>query len=137
MNTNTQSPSLTLQDRYLIASVKPKKLAVPAHLVQDILIFERSQILALPFYDSAFLGVIHYQNQIVPLVSAQKILAITENNLLQPTLTAVRLNELAEHLTGVALVIDRMEGSLTVEELDQEHKFQLTDIPHHLWQPQR
>ncbi|MDJ0746775.1 MAG: chemotaxis protein CheW [Xenococcaceae cyanobacterium MO_167.B27] len=137
MNTNTQISSLTLQDRYLIASVEPKKLAFPTYLVQDILQVERSQVLSLPFYDSAFVGVVHYQNQIIPLVSAPKILGIKENNLLQLTLTAVRLNKLAEHLTGVGIVIERMEGSLNTEELSQEHKFQLTDIPHQIWQPQR
>ena len=136
MNHHTSS-RLILENRYLIASLETKSLAFPTYLVQDILIIERAQILILPFYDSACLGVIHYQNQIVPLISTKQILGIAENTLLQSTLTAVRLNDSAEHLAGVALVIDRMEKSITSEELSQEHKFQLTDIPDRIWQPQR
>ena len=136
MNDRTSS-SLILEGRYLIASLETESLAFPAYLVQNILIVERSQILVLPFYDSACLGVIHYQNQIVPLISTKQILGIAENTLLHSTLTAVRLNDSAEHLAGVALVVDRMDKSLTAEELSQEHKFQLTDIPDRIWQPQR
>ena len=138
MNTNTQTPNSTLQNRYLIASVESQKLAFPAYLVQDILQIERSQILTLPFYEPAFLGVIQHQNQVVPLISAKKILSVQEGNLLQPTLTAIRLNDLAEQLTGVALVVDQMQKSLDTTQLSSEaHKFQLTDIPAQIWQPQR
>ena len=129
--------SLNLQNRYLIAFSKSKSLAFPAYLVQDILTVERAQILVLPFYSSACLGVVHYQNKIVPLIAIEQILGIAENTLLQSTLTAVRLNHSAEHLAGVALVVERMEKSLTAEELSQEHKFQLTDVPAEIWQPVR
>ncbi|MBE9043339.1 chemotaxis protein CheW [Pleurocapsales cyanobacterium LEGE 10410] len=137
MDYDNKTSSLILQNRYLIALLSTKKLAFSAYLVRDILIVERSQILALPFYDAACLGIYHYQNEIVPLVSVEKILGTTENKVLRSTLTAVRLNKSAEHLAGVAIVVDRMERSLAAEELSQEHQFQLSDIPQQIWQPQR
>lgn len=137
MNNNAETYSLILQNRYLVAVLGTKKIAFAANLVRDILTIERSQILVLPFYDSTCLGVVHYQNEIILLVSTKKILGLTESNLLQSTLTAVRLNDSAEHLSGVGLVVDRMEKSLTAEDLSEELKFQITDIPPQIWQPQR
>ena len=136
MNYNKDSSSI-LQERYLIALLEDKKIAFPSRLVRDILIVERSQLLVLPFYDPACLGVVYDRDEIIPLVSTKKILGITENKLLQSTLTAVRLNSSAEHLAGVALTVDRMEKSVGAEELSQERKFQLTDIPSKIWKPQR
>ncbi len=137
MDNDTKTYPLILQERYLIAALGTKKIAFAANLVRDILMIERSQILVLPFYDAACLGVVHYQNQIIPLISTKKVLGITESNLLQSTLTAVRLNDSTEYLGGVALIVDRMEKSLAAEDLSEEHKFQITDIPPQIWQPQR
>jgi chemotaxis signal transduction protein len=129
----TQTQSLSLRDRYLIAQVGRQKLAFPAYWVKDILIVERSQLLALPFYDPILLGVIYHQNQIVPLVSAKKILA--EDNLWQQTLTAVRLGEMAGNLNGVGVVVNRMTGSLTEAELSHERRFEVADLDDRIWQP--
>ena len=136
MNYNKDSSSI-LQERYLIALLEDQKIAFPSRLVRDILIIERSQLLVLPFYDPACLGVVYDRDEIIPLVSTKKILGITENKLLQSTLTAVRLNSSAEHLAGVALTVDRMEKSVGADELSRERKFQLTDIPPKIWKPQR
>ena len=136
MNYNKDSSSI-LQERYLIALLEDQKIAFPSRLVRDILIIERSQLLVLPFYDPACLGVVYDRDEIIPLVSTKKILGITENKLLQSILTAIRLNSSAEHLAGVALTVDRMEKSVGAEELSQERKFQLTDIPPKIWKPQR
>jgi chemotaxis signal transduction protein len=132
-----ETQTLSLRDRYLIALVGQQKLAFPAHWVTDILVIARSQLLALPFYDPMLLGVVHHQNQIVPLVCASKIFGEgEEGNLWQQTLTAVRLSKLAADLEGVGVVVARMTGSLTETELSQERRFEVSDIPSHIWQPQ-
>lgn len=137
MNDHTRNSSSILENRYLIGIVGAKKVAFAANLVRDILTFERSQILVLPFYDSTCLGVIHKQNEIIPLISPKKILGITTSTLLKSTLTAIRLNDLTSELSGVGLVVDRMEKSVMAEELSQEYKFQIADVPSGIWQPQR
>jgi chemotaxis signal transduction protein len=131
------SPDIKQVDRYLIALVKEQKIAFSASLVREILVFQKGQILQLPFYDRSLEGVVHHQNQIIPLVSGRSIfLEETNNNKFSPTiLTVVRLNELGQHLTGVGVVVDRMVESLSSPELTGEQLFQLTDIPQHIWQP--
>ena len=128
--------SLTLQDRYFIASANSTAIAFPADLVRDIIAFERRQILVLPTYDSALLGIFYYQNEIVPAVCTKKVLNIAQNNLLQSNLVAIRLNESAGKLANIALVVDRMEKSLAADELSSEYQFKLEDIPEKIWQPQ-
>lgn len=123
------------QVRYLIALVKEQKIAFSTSLVREILVFQKGQILQLPFYDRSLVGVVHHQNQIIPLVSGRSIF-LEETNKFSPTIfTAVRLNELGQHLTGVGVVVDRMVESISQPELTGEQVFQLTDIPQHIWQP--
>ena len=122
------------KDRYLIGLIKDFKIAFSATLVKEILLFKRSQILQLPFYNRSLIGVVHHQNQIIPLVSGRGIF-LEENKFSQTTLTAVRLDSSGQQLTGVGVVVDRMVESISQQELTQEHIFQLTDIPQHIWQP--
>jgi chemotaxis signal transduction protein len=134
--------NITLEERYLVALVGEQKIAFSASWVQEILLIPRSRILELPFYDSSLLGIVHHQNQIVPLISGQKIFLNKIQQISQATLTAVRLNQLGQHLTGVGVVVDRMVESLSAQELSLQPKLQLTefqfsDIPQHIWQPQR
>ena len=136
MDTITELPTPDLkQVRYLIALVKEQKIAFSASLVREILVFQKGQILQLPFYDRSLVGVVHHQNQIIPLVSGRSIFLEETNKLSQTTLTAVRLNELGQHLTGIGIVVDRMVESISQSELTGEQLFQLTDIPQHIWQP--
>lgn len=128
------------EKRYLVAVVGEQKIAFLADWVQEILLISRSQVLDLPFYDSSLLGVVHLQNQIVPLVSGQKIFLNKITQKSQATLTAVRLNQLGQHLTGVGVVVDRMVENLLTKELTSAQKsqfteFQLNHIPQHIWQP--
>lgn len=122
------------QDRYLIALVKDFKIAFSATLVKEILLFKRSQILELPFYNHSLIGVVHHQNQIIPLISGRGIF-LEENKFAPTTLTVVRLDSSGQQLTGVGVVVDRMAESISRQELDREHIFQLTDVPQHIWQP--
>ena len=124
------------EERYLVALVENKKVAFSAHWVHEILVFQRSKILKLPFYDQCLLGVIHHQNQIVPLVSGQTIFLEQTQKITQVIVTAVRLNQLGQNLAGVGVVVDRMVGNLSAKELTQEQLFELTDIPQQIWQPQ-
>ena len=137
MNKITELPTADIKraDRYLVALVKEQKIAFSASLVREILVFQKRQILQLPFYDRSLVGVVHHQNQIIPLVSGRSIFLEETHKFSQTTLTAVRLNELGQHLTGVGVVVDRMVESLSQPELTGEQLFQLTDIPQHIWQP--
>jgi chemotaxis protein histidine kinase CheA len=138
MQTTSHTIPLSLSHRYLLTSVAGQSLAFPAAWVIDILVVERSQVLALPFYQSRVWGVIHHQGKILPLVFAHPIFTEAKDlSWSQPTLMAVQLAPSLPSLAGVGIVIDRLVGSLKAEELTTERLFQLDDIPDSLWHPHR
>jgi chemotaxis signal transduction protein len=132
------SPSL--QSRYMLTQVGPQQLVFPSHWVGEIMLIERSQILNLPFYDRALLGLVHHNGNIVPLLSAHSLLLETLGEdvrlrTLKETITVVRLSPTLDELAGIGIVVDHVIGSLTPEQIVEQRLFQLSDIPSHLWQP--
>ncbi len=125
------------EERYLVALVEDTKVAFSTNWVHEILVFQRSQILKLPFYDQCLLGVVHHQNRILPLVSGGKIFLEKTQKITQATVTAISLNQLGQNLAGVGVIVDRLVENLSAKELTQEKLFELTDIPRQIWYPQR
>ena len=133
-----ENQTISLSDRYLITLVGQQKLAFPANWINDILIVQREQLLVLPFYNPMLLGIISYHNEIVPLVSMATILGEKfEEGRYQQNLTVLRLSKSVGELSGVGLTVTRLIASSTEVELKEERRFQLADIPDHLWQPLR
>ncbi|NJK59781.1 MAG: chemotaxis protein CheW [Oscillatoriales cyanobacterium SM2_1_8] len=130
--------------RLILVALGEQTLSFADVLVAEILLVERSYILPLPFYGSAVLGVIHHQGGVVPLVSLRR--ALGESAAVLPErLTAVRLTELApDGLAGMGLVVDRLVGSVSVEDLTKFPAVTyvpaasvLARLAPNLWQPQR
>jgi chemotaxis signal transduction protein len=134
-------PSLeSLQNRCILTKVGQQQLVFPSQWVGEILLIDRSQVLNLPFYDRSLLGIVHHNGNIVPLLSAHRLLAETVSQdarfkPLKETLTAIQLNPTASGLAGVGIVVDQVIGSLTSEQVNEQRLFQLSDIPSQLWQP--
>jgi hypothetical protein len=107
-------------NRYILATVGDRTVTFPDLLVSEIIIIDRSAILALPFYTTAIVGVIHHQAQVMPLLLLQLLLE-ERSALIKESLTIVRLSKLADdlsdqHLSGVGIIVDRVIGSLTTDE---------------------
>ena len=107
-------------NRYILAKVGDRTVTFPDLLVSEIIIIDRSAILALPFYATAIVGVIHHQAQVMPLLLLQLLLE-ERSALIKESLTVVRLSQLADslsnqHLSGVGVIVDRVIGSLTTDE---------------------
>ena len=107
-------------NRYILAKVGDRTVTFPDLLVSEIIIIDRSAILALPFYTTAIVGVIHHQAQVMPLLLLQLVLE-ERSALIKESLTIVRLSKLADdlsdqHLSGVGIIVDRVIGSLTTDE---------------------
>jgi chemotaxis signal transduction protein len=107
-------------NRYILAKVGDRTITFPDLLVSEIIIIDRSAILALPFYATAIVGVIHHQAQVMPLLLLQLVLE-ERSALIKESLTVVRLSKLADdlsdrHLSGVGIIVDRVIGSLTTDE---------------------
>jgi chemotaxis signal transduction protein len=166
-------------NRYIVAKVGDRSVTFPDVLVSEIIIIDRSAIVALPFYETAIIGVAHHQANVMPLLLLRLLMG-EQRTLITESLTVVRLSKIADDLgktnqSGVGVIVDRVIGSLTIDEyqeinlssseLDQstlpsisttnstkkinqtvanikENEYTpieiiLSNIPPHIWQPQR
>jgi chemotaxis signal transduction protein len=122
MNATQTSPitsQTVLADRFILTGVERFTLVFPAVWVAEILLIDRSQILDLPFYDSLLAGIVHHNGQIIPLVTAARLLK-AERFALGERLVVVKLNESAGKLANIGIVVDRAIGSHTRQELPPE-----------------
>jgi CheW-like domain len=116
---NLLDDSQELAKRFILTGVEQLVIAFPSDVVADISIIERSQILALPFYDPAIFGIIHRSGQIVPLVSLRQIFGVS-TGLMAERLTVVRLNPAVGGLGGVGLIVDTTLGTSSDRELPSD-----------------
>lgn len=152
IETDISSQSQPPQTRYILARLEDITLVFPSTLVAEILILERSQILALPFYNFAMLGIIHHRGQIMPLISLRQIMGFPLG-LKVESFTAIRLGDAAGDLADVGLVVDLTLGMRTSDQLPPDllstdqlpnltsepkmRLFQPEMLASHLWEPRR
>lgn len=135
------------QPRYILTQVEQFTFVFPLTLVAEIPIIERSQILAMPFYSPAVIGVLHHAGHVMPLVSLRQILGIA--TVATERLTVVQLSAAAQQ-AGLGLVVDRTLGMRSHSQLppDLFHAVQSNSEPNlrlfrpeiladSLWQPLR
>ena len=141
------------EQRFTLAQMDRLTVVFPSEIVAEILMIERSQILALPFYTQAVLGCIHNASRIIPLVSIHQIVGAKVGPT-KESLTVVRLSNVAEAMAGIGIVADRVLGSRSQEQLPPDvfstelsidsanagikvWLFRPEILSSHLWQPQR
>lgn len=137
----------SFESRYLLTQAGSQKIGFPSQWVTEIILIERSQILNLPFYDTRLLGVVHHQGNIIPLVTLQSTNRVSQRPRIQETLTAIHLTQSVGTLSGVGLIVDRVIGSISHEQLSANEQtatdaseppmevFQPEIIPPSIWQP--
>jgi chemotaxis signal transduction protein len=138
--------STPIGERFIVTQVERMTLVFPAGWVAEIMRLERSQILDLPFYDPMLLGVTHHNGNVLPLISAHRLLKIPQFTLREIS-TVVRLNDTADRLANVGVVVDRVNGSSSQQELppalfdakDSDATVLINSelLPSQLWHPQR
>lgn len=145
-NTESSFPDALsgLKSQHLLTYVGNQLLAFPSRWVAEIILTERSLVLSLPFYNPLLLGIFHHQGAIVPAISGHLMLSKKSNLdigaiVSKETLFVIRLSQLAEHLSGAGIVVDRVVNHVndgpTSESSTQSVLFQLTDVPSLVWQP--
>jgi chemotaxis signal transduction protein len=110
-------------NRYIVAKVGDRSVIFPDVLISEIIILERNAILALPFYETAIIGVTHHQATIMPLLLLRLLIG-EQRTLITESLTVVRLSKIADNLGvnnlgGVGIIVDRVVGSLTINEFQE------------------
>ncbi len=110
---------ITPADRYVLAGLGEKVLALPDYYVLDVMVVDRNYVMRLPFYSPSVVGVTQHQGKIVPLLSLRHLYLKEQNVLLPGQLTVVRLAKSLPELFGVGLIVDRVMGSLSQEQYQQ------------------
>jgi chemotaxis signal transduction protein len=146
-SSSTQETAFPSAERYVLTQVKQQQLAFPSQWVAEIIrIEDHSRILPLPFYSPMILGIIHHQGSLVPLLASEcmwtNLSELPKEGLLRgQTLSAIRLSEAATEMAGVALVVDQVINTVSVDMLTQHNQpvklFELANIPSQVWHPQR
>jgi chemotaxis signal transduction protein len=136
--------------RYVLASLGNLNIVCPDVFVAEIMIVERSELLPIPFFDRAILGLVHHQGLIVPLVSLKRAL-LKDKVLVPERITVVRLSDEIEAISGAGLVVDRVISSISSKQYEQmqvanakssqfEYMRLESLLPHlgqTIWEPQR
>jgi chemotaxis signal transduction protein len=109
-----------------VAKVGDRSVTFPDTLVSEIMIIDRNAIVALPFYETAIIGVTHHQANVMPLLLLRLLMG-EQRTLITESLTVVRLSKLAndfgyKNLGGVGVIVDRVIGSLTIDEHQDQYK---------------
>jgi chemotaxis signal transduction protein len=141
------APQIILADRFISTKVAETTLVFPAIWVAEILRIDRSQILDLPFYDPLLVGVVHHNGQIIPLVSAARLLKVEQLGIQERSIV-IKLDRTAGKLANIGLIVDRAIGTVnrqdlppalfsTTETIDGMLLIHSDLIPTDLWQPRR
>ena len=122
---NHRNQLIAPSNRYIVVKVGDRLIICPDVLVAEIMIVERNAILALPFYTSAIVGVIHHQANVMPLLLLRLLIG-EQRALITESLTVVRLSQVADKLnnqqiSGVGLIVDRVIGSKAANEYSSEY----------------
>ncbi|MCA1904036.1 MAG: hypothetical protein CV045_03010 [Cyanobacteria bacterium M5B4] len=130
-------------DRYVLAGLGEKVIAFPDYYVLDVLLVDRNYVMRLPFYSPSVVGVTQHLGKIVPLVSLRHLYLKEQNVLLPGQLPVVRLAKSLPELFGAGLIVDRIMGSLSLQQY-RESKYDFIPIEVILdqlvgshWLPQR
>jgi chemotaxis signal transduction protein len=118
-SSDLSSDTQQTEQRFILAGVDQVTIVFSSDFVADISIVDRSQILAVPFYDRAILGIIHSSAQVVPLVSMRQVFGLP-TGLMAEKLTVVRLNPAMVNIGGVGLVVDTTLGTKSAKELPSD-----------------
>lgn len=140
------APQTVLADRFISTKVAGLTLFFPAVWVAEIVRFDRSQILNLPFYDPLMVGIVNHNGLITPLLATAKLLQVSDLLTLPERLMVVKLNQSAEQLSNIGFIVDRAIATTTRIELPPslfEPPYTSADmvllnlglIPTNLWKP--
>jgi chemotaxis signal transduction protein len=110
------APKTLLAERFISTEVAGITLVFPAIWVTEILRIDRSQILDLPFYNPLLVGIVHHNSQIIPLISASRLLKV-EQFVIPERSIVVKLAPTAGKLANIGFIVDRTIGSVNRQDL--------------------
>lgn len=121
-----ETTSASIRTQVIIAEYQGTQLAFPSAWVDEVMLFPRQQLYHLPFYPQPLLGLIPHHGQLVPLVEYGEATTQRSNRVnAQENIRAMRLSPKVGDLKGVAIIVDKIIGTMGTEEFDEQTTVQL------------
>jgi chemotaxis signal transduction protein len=153
LNEPNRQPALPVgAESYLLTAVGTQTIAFETAWIAEILVVERTQILKIPFYAPAVIGLFHHQSKIIPLISAHQALALKfpqapnhSSASLYGSLSVLCLNSKVAPLAGIGIAVDRVLNSCSPQAIAESASdpqvspiqvFQADMIPESVWHMQ-
>ncbi len=131
----------SIRSKVILTEYRGQHLAFPSHWVDEVLFVPRQQVLKLPFYRAPVLGVLPHQGHLVLLIEpGVNSPTLPEPKGLQDHVRAMRLSAQAGDLAGVAILIEKIVGTLNEADLENQPNlrlFTLDDTSVEAFQPYR
>jgi chemotaxis signal transduction protein len=138
--TMIRNSPIALADRYLLTEVGQYTLVLPATWVLEVFQVDRSQVLQMPQYTAAILGIVHHQNSFISLLAGWQFLPTYQPSRIDK-FTVVHLGCAGFQEQDLGLVVDRVVGSMGKEKFPKLASPDLLVMANHdalsanLWQP--
>ncbi|NJN24308.1 MAG: hypothetical protein HC810_07890 [Acaryochloridaceae cyanobacterium RL_2_7] len=133
--------SSSIRRQVILAEYQGTPVAFPSLWVDEVMFFPCQQLYHLPFYPSQLLGLVPHHGRLVPLVEKVDVNADTSTKAhLQEHIRAIRLSQHAGPFNGVAIIVDKIIGTMSTEEFERQTDVQLfspDDLATDTFQPHR
>ncbi|MGF1536000.1 MAG: chemotaxis protein CheW [Elainellaceae cyanobacterium] len=138
MELNTPTNPIIQGNQFILTQVGDRRIAFPTSMIASILLTERSQVLALPFYHEMVLGIVHHQGQLVTLMALQHLIEGKPSQI-KEVFNALQLSE-STGMPGLGLIVDQLLGQCGDDRMAADsdiERFQTQMLTPTLWQPRR
>lgn len=138
----TAAPAQTsIRSQVIVTQYQETSLVFPSTWVDEVLFFPRQKVLEIPFYQKPILGVIPHQGRLIALLEPLGDKATEMQSLKhQENIRAIRLSSQVGDLAGVAILIDKIVGTMNQAEVDGKpnlHLFEPEQLLIQFFQPYR
>jgi hypothetical protein len=123
---DSQDYSHSIRSQVIVVETSGHQVAFPSNWVEEVMLFPRQRVLKIPFYQYPILGIVPHQGNLVLLLASQADVQSDQKNLgQQENIRAIRLGDQMETLSGAAIVIDKIVGTVDASSLESRPSLQL------------
>ena len=114
----------SIRTQVIVAECQNQRIAFKSAWIEEVLLFQREQLYSLPFYPPQLVGLYPRQGQLIPLIEYGEAETSKLRMNRQETLRALRLSEAMEALSGVAILVDKIVGTMDLAKFEIQNEIQ-------------
>ena len=136
----TNATNSSIRTQVIVAEYQDQRIAFKSAWIEEVLLFQREKLYSLPFYPPQLVGLYPRQGQLIPLVKYGEAESPNMRMNLQETLHALRLSAAMDALSGVAILVDKIVGTMDLAKFEIQNEIQLfapQNISTEIFQPGR